>query len=251
MVLTGANSYTGTTTISGGTLQIGAGGTAGMLGSGDILNYTALVINRSDTLTVSNEIFGPGTLTQAGNGTLLLSGANTYTGQTTISGGTLAVANASALGAALNGTILAGGTLLGTTDLTLLENDIRTRASTTSTIAAVNNTTLTLNSAGPSGNASILRFGAVGTAGTVVVNNAFSSNTGKVAIDAGTLQIGSGNAGIFLLSFIESTTIQDAGTLDIAGADTSVTDLSGSGTVTNSGADDRTLELSAPPPSRG
>ena len=41
---------------------------------------------------------GSGTLTKTGNGTLTLSAANTYTGATTISDGTLAISNATGLG---------------------------------------------------------------------------------------------------------------------------------------------------------
>ena len=50
--LTGANTYSGTTTISAGTLQIGNGGTTGTLGSGNVVNNAALRINRSDALTL-------------------------------------------------------------------------------------------------------------------------------------------------------------------------------------------------------
>lgn len=41
--------------------------------------------------TFSNNIYGPGGLIKAGNGTLTLSGSNSYTGTTTVNGGTLAV----------------------------------------------------------------------------------------------------------------------------------------------------------------
>ena len=97
-ILTGNNSYTGTTTISGGALQVGNGGTTGTLGSGDVVNNSALVVNRSDAVTLANTISGTGSFTQAGAGTTTLSGANTYTGGTTISGGTLRLANENAAG---------------------------------------------------------------------------------------------------------------------------------------------------------
>src|SRR5438128_564272 len=44
--LSGANTYTGTTTISAGTLQIGTGGTTGTTGPGNIGDNAALVVNR-------------------------------------------------------------------------------------------------------------------------------------------------------------------------------------------------------------
>ena len=60
---TTANDYAGVTTLSGGTLQIGNGGTAGSLGSGPV-NVTAagttLAFNRSDSITVNNSITNAG-----------------------------------------------------------------------------------------------------------------------------------------------------------------------------------------------
>ena len=91
LTLGGANTYTGSTTISSGTLQIGNGGTTGTLGTGPVIDDAALRINRSNAITVANAISGSGTLTQAGSGTTTLSGGtgNTYTGLTTVSAGTL------------------------------------------------------------------------------------------------------------------------------------------------------------------
>ena len=65
--LTGANTYSGTTTISAGTLQVGNGGTSGRLGTGNVVNNAALVINRSDAVTRRAVISGTGTLTQVGH----------------------------------------------------------------------------------------------------------------------------------------------------------------------------------------
>jgi len=89
--LRGNCTYTGATTISAGTLQIGNGGTSGTLGSGSVQNDATLVFNRTDTFTVANLISGAssGTLEKTGSGKLILTAANTYSGATTISGGTL------------------------------------------------------------------------------------------------------------------------------------------------------------------
>lgn len=107
MIVTGANTYTGTTTIAAGTLQIGAGGTAGSLPSGAITNNGNLVFNRSDAVTWSNAISGTGNLTKAsGSGTLTLSGNNTFNGAVTVSSGTLISTNAAGLG---NGTQISLG----------------------------------------------------------------------------------------------------------------------------------------------
>jgi fibronectin-binding autotransporter adhesin len=110
LTLTGTNTYTGGTTIDAGTLRVGDGGTVGTLGSGDIVNYGALLFDRSDDLTVGDDISGSGSLVKYNQGTLTLTGFNTYTGTTSIFGGTLAVSDG-----ALSGTGLieidSGGTL--------------------------------------------------------------------------------------------------------------------------------------------
>lgn len=95
--LTGANTYSGGTTILSGTLQVGSGGTTGNLGSGSVTNNAALVFNRSNDFTISNAISGAGTLNKTGAGALTLSYANTYTGATTISAGSLTAGIANAI----------------------------------------------------------------------------------------------------------------------------------------------------------
>ena len=49
------------------------------------------------TTTIANAISGSGSLTQDGSGRLILSGENSYSGDTTVSAGTLQVANANAI----------------------------------------------------------------------------------------------------------------------------------------------------------
>ena len=85
------NNYTGVTTIGGGTLQVGNGGTTGTLGTGNIVDNAALVFNRGDALaaplTVGNSISGSGSLALTGTGVLALSGNNSYAGDTTVNAG--------------------------------------------------------------------------------------------------------------------------------------------------------------------
>ncbi len=50
LILTGNNTHTGGTRISGGTLQIGNGGTTGSI-SGNIVNNATLAFNRADNIT--------------------------------------------------------------------------------------------------------------------------------------------------------------------------------------------------------
>ena len=82
--------YGGDTIISGGTLRIGNGATAGSI-AGNVVNNAALTFDRSDNITFGGTISGTGVLTQAGSGILTLTGNNTYTGGTTISSGTLQI----------------------------------------------------------------------------------------------------------------------------------------------------------------
>jgi autotransporter-associated beta strand protein len=96
--LAGANGYSGQTTISAGTLQIGSGGTTGSIdNTTGVSNAGALIYNRSDSHTVAYNISGTGTLTKQGAGVLTLAGNNDYTGQTTISAGTLRLATTTAV----------------------------------------------------------------------------------------------------------------------------------------------------------
>lgn len=90
MTLTGTNTYTGGTTISGGTLQLGSGGTTGSI-VGDVTNNSILAFNRSNSLTFDGTISGSGSLVQAGSGTTVLTGANSYAGQTQVLAGKLYV----------------------------------------------------------------------------------------------------------------------------------------------------------------
>ncbi len=88
-VLSGNNAYTGATTINGGTLQIGNGGSGEALLSPSINNNGTLVFDHSDALVYSGLIGGTGNLLKEGSGVLTLTAGNTFSGGTTIVGGTL------------------------------------------------------------------------------------------------------------------------------------------------------------------
>jgi autotransporter-associated beta strand protein len=110
LVLSGANTYTGTTTISAGTLQIGNAGTTGTLGTGSVTDNAALSFDRTNSFTVSDLISGTGSVSQIGSGTTTLSAANTYSGTTTVNAGTLQDGVANALPTATSLTVSGTGT---------------------------------------------------------------------------------------------------------------------------------------------
>ncbi len=117
LTLTGNNSYGGLTTLSGGNLNLGSANAIGTTGAisflGGTLQYsaanttdyvgrfTANQTYRIDTndqnVTLPAVLSGTSGLIKLGSGTLTLTGANTYTGLTTISAGTLALSDAGSI----------------------------------------------------------------------------------------------------------------------------------------------------------
>ena len=112
-VLAGANTYTGGTTVSAGTLQLGNGTINGSV-LGNILDNAALAFGNGAAQTYSGVISGGGGLIEAGPGRLVLTASETYLGPTTISAGTLQLGNGGASGSLSAGAaaaILDNGTL--------------------------------------------------------------------------------------------------------------------------------------------
>jgi autotransporter-associated beta strand protein len=89
LTLSAANTFTGSMTISAGTLQLGDGTNNNGSVSGAIINNSALVIANPNTQILANTISGNGGFTKTGAGTLILSSSNSYQGATVISSGTV------------------------------------------------------------------------------------------------------------------------------------------------------------------
>ena len=131
VTLTGANTYTGDTTATGTRLVLGnasALGTGRLLAAGPTVVYgsglsignavvlqgdTTLEVDGADIATQAGVISGAAALRKSGTGTLVLSGANTATGGTTVQAGSLQVGSAAATSASLAGDVqVAGGATL-------------------------------------------------------------------------------------------------------------------------------------------
>ena len=115
--ITNTNSFSGTTVISGGTLQIGKGGATGSLGNSTAVTDNAtLAFDLSGAQTFSNVVSGNGAVAvnDAAGSALTVSGNNSpFSGTTSINSGTVYVTNSNSLGATSGGavTVAAGATL--------------------------------------------------------------------------------------------------------------------------------------------
>ena len=88
LTLTGANSYEGGTTVSNGTLT---GDTSSLQGNVSLAGSTSLVFEQAADGTFAGAISGAGALRKRGAGSVRLTGANSYTGDTDVDEGTLVV----------------------------------------------------------------------------------------------------------------------------------------------------------------
>jgi len=230
VILSGANTYTGGTTLNGGTLILSGAGTlgatSGPLGvSGGILNLggtsqtTGALTLTGGTIedgkltsssfgvqagTVSATLAGAGALTKTGSGTVILSGANTYTGGTAILGGTLAVGNDKALGTGIVG-LVDGATLAFTQSGIDLPNRISLGILAGTIDTGANTDTLSGVILGPND------LTKIGT-GTLIIA-ADNTYTGPTNVNAGTLDVTGAIASSSLTTVASGATLAGTGTV--------------------------------------
>ncbi len=140
-----SNSISGGLTIAAGaTAQIGNNDGNGDLPGGAVVNQGSLVFNQTNAEPVAAAIAGGGSLIQNGSGTLQLSGTNTYTGDTFVRRGTLALIHSGTIAGSASVTVsnatldvsgLDGPTTLGNLNPT---NAFLTTSGVTINVSALN-----------------------------------------------------------------------------------------------------------------
>ncbi|EDH0528914.1 fibronectin-binding autotransporter adhesin ShdA [Salmonella enterica] len=178
LIVTGANDYSGGTTISGGTLTADH---ADSLGTGTIANNGVLQVGEGElknTLSGTGSLvkIGTGSLVKIGTGELTLNGDNDYSGGTTIDDGVLIADNADSLGTgavANNGVLQVG------------EGELKNTLSGTGSLVKIGTGELALNGDNDySGGTTI-------DDGVLIADNADLLGTGAVA-NSGVLKVGEG-----------------------------------------------------------
>ena len=178
LTLTGANTYSGATTLGAGTLNANStnalgGGTStntliftgGILQAGGsitspstravTLTSTGLIDTNSHAVSIAGIISGAGGLAKSGAGTLTLAGANTYTGTTTVSDGKLFIngnqaAASGAVSVSADASLGGSGTIGGNitvADNGKLEFDVSTAPDSHDKLELTTGKTLTLSGA--------------------------------------------------------------------------------------------------------
>ncbi|MEI6673700.1 MAG: autotransporter-associated beta strand repeat-containing protein, partial [Verrucomicrobiota bacterium] len=173
----------------------------------------------ADDLTIS-AVIQNGALTKSGVGTLLLTGANTYSGATTLNAGTLSIAADANLGSA-NPLVFNGGTLqiTGTALTGYASGQIGTHPVTLTSGPTVGldisdgTNTFTVSQGLNQGSGGLTKLGA----GTLVLGGA-NTYTGLTTVNAGALRLGVGNAiPVGNAVTVNSTTVGETATLDLGG----------------------------------
>ena len=206
LILSGNNAYTGPTTVSGATLQIGNGTSGeGLASSITMSNNATVAFNHADPLSYNGAISGSGQFVKLGTGNLDLVGSGTYSGPTTISAGTLE----------LDGN---GENLPQATALTIASSGVFDLAGNPQTVGSLTGSAGAIITSRYSGNPTLTVASSSGSttfAGSIIGNDALTLS------GSGELTLSGTNA------YTGGTTVS-GGTLDIAAPSA----LAGSGLVT-------------------
>jgi autotransporter-associated beta strand protein len=221
LVLSQPNTISGAVTVSGGVLQIGNGGTTGSLANAStIANNATLNFNRTNTLTQGTDfpgITGTGIVQQLGSGTLILSGTNTYSGNTFIQNGNVQMA-ALPVGE-IRFTVNFQGALQfaagRTTDLSsrVLNNTNLVRIDT-------GGQSVTFASLGSTNSGGLVKIGT----GTLTLSGTGNTFTGAFGVNAGTLDLSGSKT---TASRVYCADTAGTATLTISGTLTQTTNTSG------------------------
>jgi fibronectin-binding autotransporter adhesin len=222
LTLSNANTYSGNTTINAGTLAVtGSLGTSRSY-AGNISNSGVLTYNSSLNQTLGGIVSGTGSLSKLGTGSLTLSGANSYSGDTLINAGTLTVSGSLANTSAVN--ILSGATYnLGASDTV---GSITGAGSIT-----LNSYTLTSGGDNTSTNFSGIISGTGGAltksgSGILTLSGANEYTGATTVASGGSIKLANAST----LSTSSAVTVSSGGTLDVNGYNLSNTlSLSGTG----------------------
>ena len=218
LVLATGNDYSGGTALSGGTLQVGNGGTAGALGSGAVTVTgagTKLAFNRTDATTLANTISAGGGVPnlQINSGAVTLSGSSDNTGATATvnTNATLVLGKPSSASVhALNGaTVNPGGTLqlagsggdqINDSASVTLAGGAFDLAGQTETLSAVNGFGRLTNSTG----SGVLNLASLASqngtltivGGTLNMSGTLVAQTGTLTVNSGTLNLAGGGQNV-------------------------------------------------------
>ncbi len=169
LTLSGDNNYSGTTTITGGTLTADH---ADSLGTGTIANSGVLQVGEGE---LENTLSGSGSLVKNGTGELTLSGDNTYSGGTTITGGTLTADHADSLGSgdiANNGVLQVG------------EGELKNTLSGTGSLVKIGTGELTLSGDNTYSGGTTIDDGVLIAANVNALSGGDVDNSGTLMLDA-------------------------------------------------------------------
>jgi autotransporter-associated beta strand protein len=267
VILTNNNTYSGLTTVSNGTLEVGFGGPLGTLGSNNALtNNGALLINRSGAITLTANVTGSGMLASSGSGTLTLSGALSYLGDSSFSNGIVKLSAANQLpsqttvpgstgvvnldnGIASAGTLDLNGFSLAVNALSGVTNVVDSMVTNSSTVTTTTNVITVLSTVSSTYNGVIVDHGTTGAktalflpastnsltlnpmTNTITLLPGINTFSGGIVVSNSSLILGTPNSGA-LVNSSENFLAPGKGPITLLGTNVSLTVNGASGSTT-------------------